>query len=224
MLAGAARIGQPCCPPRNTPPTVPVGIRRGWPHPCQEDSPGRPRFMRQSAETRRRSGGRWLAPAELHRCLGIPRNTQHFLHNHKLNLVKLAGFYPNDFSLLELRHLPTSLTLYINDMLADERFNNVKTLAELSVKLVETNKYDRHQIVYKLLKLVIVLPVATASVERVFSVMNYVKNKLRNKLGDQYLNDCLVTFIEREFFLQVQDKNIINRFQAMKERRFKGRL
>jgi len=109
-------------------------------------------------------------------------------------------------------------------MLADERFNNVKTLAELSVKLVETNKYDRHQIVYKLLKLVIVLPVATASVERVFSVMNYVKNKLRNKLGDQYLNDCLVTFIEREFFLQVQDKNIINRFQAMKERRFKGRL
>ncbi|KAG2567586.1 zinc finger MYM-type protein 1-like isoform X1 [Panicum virgatum] len=142
----------------------------------------------------------------------------------KDKLVKLAGFYPNDFSLLELRHLPTSLTLYINDMLADERFNNVKTLAELSVKLVETNKYDRHQIVYKLLKLVIVLPVATASVERVFSVMNYVKNKLRNKLGDQYLNDCLVTFIEREFFLQVQDKNIINRFQAMKERRFKGRL
>jgi hypothetical protein len=75
-----------------------------------------------------------------------------------------------------------------------------------------------------LLKLVLVLPVATASVERVFSVMNYVKNKLRNKFRDQYLNDCLVTFIEREFFLQVKDKDIINRFQATKDRRFKGTL
>jgi hypothetical protein len=142
----------------------------------------------------------------------------------KDKLVKLAEFYPNDFSLLELRHLPSSLTLYINDMLADERFKNVRTLAELSVKLVETNKFDRHAVVYKLLKLVLVLPVATASVERVFSVMNYVKNKLRNKLGDQYLNDCLVTFIEQEFFLQVKDKDIINRFRAMKDRRFKGTL
>lgn len=54
--------------------------------------------------------------------------------------------------------------------------------------------------------------------------MNYVKNKLRNKIGDQYLNDCLVTFIEREFFLRVKDKDIINRFQAMKDRKVKGRL
>ncbi|XP_021311987.1 uncharacterized protein LOC110433750 [Sorghum bicolor] len=142
----------------------------------------------------------------------------------KDKLVKLAGFYPNDFSVLELRHLPSSLTLYINDMLADERFKNVRTLAELSVKLVETSKCERHEVVYKLLKLVLVLPVATASVERVFSVMNYVKNKLRNKIGDQYLNDCLVTFIEREFFLRVKDKDIINRFQAMKDRKVKGRL
>jgi hypothetical protein len=41
------------------------------------------------------------------------------------------------------------------------------------------------------------LPVATASVEKVFSVMNFVKNKLRNRMGDHYLNDCLVTFIEK---------------------------
>jgi hypothetical protein len=66
--------------------------------------------------------------------------------------------------------------------------------------------------------------VSTASVERVFSVMNFVKNKLRNKIGDQYLNDCLVTFIEREFFLQVKDKDIINRFQTMKNRRIKATL
>ena len=61
--------------------------------------------------------------------------------------------------------------------------------------------------------LVLILPVATASVERVFSSMNYVKNKLRNKMGDEYLNNCLVTFVEREFFDQVKDQDVINLFQ-----------
>ena len=54
--------------------------------------------------------------------------------------------------------------------------------------------------------------------------MNYVKNKLRNRMGDQYLCDCLVTFIEREFFLQVKDSDIINHYQAMKERKVKIKL
>jgi hypothetical protein len=57
------------------------------------------------------------------------------------------------------------------------------------------------------------LPVATASVERVFSSMNYVKNKLRNKMGDDYLNNCMVTFVERELFNQVKDEDVINLFQ-----------
>uniref|UniRef100_A0A453M3D6 HAT C-terminal dimerisation domain-containing protein n=1 Tax=Aegilops tauschii subsp. strangulata TaxID=200361 RepID=A0A453M3D6_AEGTS len=56
--------------------------------------------------------------------------------------------------------------------------------------LVETNKHEQYHVVYKLLKLVLILPVATASVERVFSSMSYVNNKLRNKMGDEYLNDC----------------------------------
>ena len=84
--------------------------------------------------------------------------------------------------------------------------------------LVETNKNMTYNLVYKLLKLVLTLPVATASVERVFSSMNFVKNKLRNKMGNQLLNDCLVTFIEKEFFLQVKDDDVISRFQAMTNR------
>ena len=66
---------------------------------------------------------------------------------------------------------------------------------------------------YKLLKLVLLLPVATTSVERTFSALNFVKNNLRNSMGDQYLNDCLVPFIEKEFFLRVADEDIISRFQ-----------
>jgi hypothetical protein len=61
--------------------------------------------------------------------------------------------------------------------------------------------------------LVLILPIATASVERVFSSMKYVKNKLRNKIDDEYLNNYLVTFMKREFFNQVKDEDVINLFQ-----------
>jgi hypothetical protein len=50
------------------------------------------------------------------------------------------------------------------------------------------------------------------SVAFAVSSMNYVKNKLRNKMGDEYLNNCLVTFVEREFFNQVKDEDVINLF------------
>jgi len=78
---------------------------------------------------------------------------------------------------------------------------------------------SRYDIVYKLLKLVLVLPIATAGVERIFSAMNTIKNKLRSKMGQDFLNNCLTTFIEREFFLQAKDEDIINYFQAMKDRK-----
>jgi hypothetical protein len=43
-----------------------------------------------------------------------------------------------------------------------------------------------------LLKLTLLLPVATANVERVFSAMRLVKKKLRNSIGDELLNHFLV--------------------------------
>jgi hypothetical protein len=129
-------------------------------------------------------------------------------------LVRLATeFYANDFTSDERARLPWQLDMYISHVRRDERFKSLKNLNELSVKIVEANFHEQHYIVYKLLKLVLLLPVATASVERVFSSMNYVKNKQRNKMGDEYLNNCMVTFIEREFFNQVTDEDIINLFQ-----------
>jgi len=49
--------------------------------------------------------------------------------------------------------------------------------------------------VHKLLKLALLLPVATASIERVFSEIKVVKSNLCNKMGDQWLNICLITYI-----------------------------
>jgi hypothetical protein len=156
---------------------------------------------------------------ELLRCMASfnPANSFHAFNVE--NLVKLARFYPHDFEFEEINQLSFQLNRYIDDVRKDGKFKNLRSLAELSMMLVKTDKISRYDIVYKLLKLVLVLPVATAGVERVFSIMNLIKNKRRSKMGQNYLNGCLVTFIEREFFLQANDGDIISYFQNMKDRR-----
>jgi hypothetical protein len=73
--------------------------------------------------------------------------------------------------------------------------------------------------VFLLLKLILLLPVATTSVERAFSAMSLVKTKLRNKMGDSLLDDCLVTFIERDLFFKVDEDDIIETFMAFRKHR-----
>jgi len=42
-----------------------------------------------------------------------------------------------------------------------------------------------YPLVYRLIELTLILPVATATVERIFSAMSIVKTDLRNKMGDE---------------------------------------
>ena len=64
----------------------------------------------------------------------------------------------------------------------------------------------------------LLLAVATASVERVFSAMVLVKTKSRNKMGDSVLDDCLVTFIEQDIFFEVNEDDIIKIFMSIRKR------
>ena len=59
----------------------------------------------------------------------------------------------------------------------------------------------------------------TYSVERIFSAMTFIKNKLRNNMGDSLLDDCLMTFIQQDIFLQLSEEEIINIFMAIRRRR-----
>ena len=47
---------------------------------------------------------------------------------------------------------------------------------------------------YLLLKLALFLSVSTATVEKVFSSMKYIKTNLRNRISDELLNDTIITF------------------------------
>jgi hypothetical protein len=134
-------------------------------------------------------------------------------------LRRLAEFYPKEFSKNNLLKLELQLDNYIDDIGQDDEFQGLENIVDLSVKLVETKRHKVHDMVYELLKLVLLLPVATASVERVFSAMVLVKTKLRNKMGDSLLDDYLVTFIERAIFFQVDEDDIINTFMSLRKRR-----
>jgi hypothetical protein len=93
---------------------------------------------------------------------------------------------------------------YIDDMRKVDSFQSINNLVDLSVKFVETNRHNVYNLVYLLLKLVLILPVTTTSVERAFSMMDFVKNRLRNMMNDGLLDGCLVTFIEWDVFLNVK--------------------
>ncbi|XP_042059359.1 zinc finger MYM-type protein 1-like [Salvia splendens] len=147
----------------------------------------------------------------------IPRDG--FSSFDKESVLKLATFYPSDFSNIDLRSLDCQLDIFMEDMRRDNDFQNLQDLSSLSMKLVETKRDVAYPFVFLLIKLILILSVATASVESVFSGMAFMKNKLRNRIGDKPLNDCLTTFIKKEMFLQVSDDDIAHRFEKMKTRR-----
>jgi hypothetical protein len=76
-----------------------------------------------------------------------------------------------------------------------------------------------YPLVYLLLELALILPVATATVERAFSAMSIIKNRLQNQMGNEWLNDCLVTYIEKDTFVGIENEKIIKYFQNMSSRR-----
>ncbi|XP_061999241.1 uncharacterized protein LOC133716559 [Rosa rugosa] len=137
----------------------------------------------------------------------------------KQKLLRLAKFYPRDFSERDVLSLEDKLDIYLNEMRSNSEFSQLKGIGSLAKKLVETGKHKTHAAVYKLLTLALVLPVATASVERVFSAMNIVKNPLRNRMGDQWMNDSLLVYIEKDIFSSIGNDAIMQRFQNMRSRR-----
>ncbi|XP_071699598.1 uncharacterized protein [Rutidosis leptorrhynchoides] len=133
------------------------------------------------------------------------------------DLIKMTDFYPSEFPKHELGFLTGQLMDYIYDVRGGERFSDLKGMGHLAKMMVETNKSIIYSKVYLLLKLALILPVATSTVERAFSAMKLIKNDLRNKLGD--MNDFLLSYIEKEVLDDISNEAIMDEFYRMKPRR-----
>ncbi|XP_023734268.1 uncharacterized protein LOC111882135 [Lactuca sativa] len=125
----------------------------------------------------------------------------------KTKLLKLSEIYKNDFDDSEMAQLNGQLDIYYHSLLHDVRFFNLKGIANLSRLLVETEKHLSFPLVYRLLKLTLVLPVATAIVERCFSTMKFLTN-LRNKIDDDFMNDAFICSVEKKTLENVKMKMI----------------
>ena len=84
--------------------------------------------------------------------------------------------------------------------------------------MVEMKKNVSYLLVYLLVTLVLILLVATVTVKKDFSAINIIKNWLRNQIEDQWMNDCLVTYIEKDIFKTIKCEEIMQWFQNMKNR------
>ncbi|KAI5328628.1 hypothetical protein L3X38_028025 [Prunus dulcis] len=156
---------------------------------------------------------------ELLICLACLSPNDSFVAFDKQKLLRLAQFYPQDFSYGDLLALDDQLELYVHYVSSSSDFSDLHGIGDLAKKMVETRMHRAFNYVYLLITLALVLPVATASVERAFSVMNIIKGPLRNKMGDQWLSDSLLVYVEKDVFDCIENEAIMLRFQNMKPRR-----
>ncbi|XP_052177536.1 uncharacterized protein LOC127791592 [Diospyros lotus] len=159
------------------------------------------------------------ANTELLLCVACLSPKDSFSAFDKKGFIQLAEFYPEDFSSVNLLTFDDQLETFIFNMRSNKEFEGLKGLGDLAEKLVMTKKNIIYSLVYKLLTLALVLPIATATVERVFSAINIVKDRLHNRMGDQWMNDSLVVYVEKEIFSKIDNEVIIQRYQNMKHRK-----
>ena len=69
-------------------------------------------------------------------------------------------------------------------MCYSDEFATLKGIGQLAEKLVEMKKDVIYPLVYSLVTLSLILPTATLIIERAFSALNIVKNRLRNRMRD----------------------------------------
>ncbi|KAH7650649.1 Ribonuclease H-like protein [Dioscorea alata] len=151
-----------------------------------------------------------------------PRDSFSKFNIHKL--LRLAEMYPQDFSMTERMMLEDQLATFIYDVRHDDDFANVVDLGGFAMKMIDTGKCAIFPLAYRFIDATFtsvegVGVTATASVERAFSAMNVVKTDLRNKMGDEWMNDSMIVYIEKEVFATIDNETILQCFQKMQTRR-----
>ena len=139
------------------------------------------------------------------------------LHPEELNL------YSMDINieqlLVQLRMLADLKRMYNenNPTTPLKEVTSLRTLCEIMNNLSFSKKLFSK--VYKLLKILLTVPVTTATAERTFSVLHRVKTFLRSTMGQPRLNHVLLLHIHRERTDNIDLFEIAKDFVSVNERR-----
>jgi hypothetical protein len=133
-------------------------------------------------------------------------------------LARIADTYCDDFSFDDRKIIKDQLRTFIIHVRRLEEFKVCHDLASLSKTMAQLERHIVFPLVYRLIELVLLLPMATVTVERAFSAMKIIKTKLCNKMTDGWLNDLMVIYIEREIYKGLDLQKIKKIFQNKKNR------
>ena len=132
----------------------------------------------------------------------------------------VSKHYPEDFSSQEKCRLSTELQHFFLDVQRTPELQHLSTLTQLSRVLAETGKAtSAYPLFDRLIRLVLTLPMSTATCERAFSAMSIVKTTLRNRMEDDFLSDILVVYIEKVLAKKFELDSLIDEFANLKVRR-----
>ena len=70
-----------------------------------------------------------------------------------------------------------------------------------------------------MITIILTLPVSTVTTERSFSSMRIMKNARRNRIGDNFLCDSLLVYIEKEIAMHFTLDELADNLHDMVERR-----
>jgi hypothetical protein len=133
-------------------------------------------------------------------------------------LARLTEIYLEDFSFDDRKLTKDQLRAFIVHVRRVDEFKACHDLASIAKTMVEIGRDTVFPLVYRLIELALLLPVATTTVERAFSAMKIIKIELRNKMSDYWLNDLMVIYIVRDLFKGLDLQNIKKAFQKKKDR------
>ncbi|PWA71855.1 Dimer domain-containing protein [Artemisia annua] len=131
-------------------------------------------------------------------------------------VLLVEKYYPTDFTEQERNQLRCQLETFQVERIKNAKLSEVATLSDLCQTLMETGKNSMYDLVERVCRLLLTLPVLTATIERGFSAMKIFKNRLRNKMSDQNLANSMVIYIEKEIANKFDAESIIEEFKDLK--------
>ncbi|XP_071688835.1 uncharacterized protein [Rutidosis leptorrhynchoides] len=148
----------------------------------------------------------------------VPRKDSDMLNTDQIcSLVE--KYYPLDFIEQEIIRLRYELELFNIEKSNDQKLSDISTISELCRILVKSNKCEAYGLIERLTRLILTLSVSTATTERAFSAMKLCKNRLRNKMSDDFLASNLVVYIEKEIAELFDSTSLMDEFKDLKGRR-----
>ena len=95
----------------------------------------------------------------------------------------------------------------------------MKSLSKLCQWLERIGNSKHYKLAYRIVRLVLTLPISTATTKQAFSAMKVVRTNLRNKMENDFLTDSLMLYIEKDIASTFSLDSIIDDFEDLKERR-----